>query len=209
MLESQEVARRESLATPPPAPTVQNALAVQSAPVAPAVQSASVAAPSPTPTPVTPAPAQPARDNVPPPPAQQAVTVTPAPAPTPVSVPSVQLAAVVTPMSPVLRAAAPPKNPVRAEPTPTGADANYFYRKGRQFADQENFAGALTLYNQAIQLDPNHALALNSRCYANLRLRQYQPALADCDAAIRIKSDYVNAYRNRAVAKHFLGNEPA
>jgi tetratricopeptide (TPR) repeat protein len=90
---------------------------------------------------------------------------------------------------------------------PKGADANYFYRKGRSYADQERFDVAMPFFNQAIQLDPNMAVALNARCYAHLRLHQIDEALADCSEAIRLNSSYANAYRNRAVAKHFAGDK--
>lgn len=64
----------------------------------------------------------------------------------------------------------------------------------------------MTFYNQALQLDPTYALALNARCYAHLRLRDYNQAIADCTEAIRLNPAYENAYQNRGVARHFLGD---
>jgi tetratricopeptide (TPR) repeat protein len=65
----------------------------------------------------------------------------------------------------------------------------------------------MPFFNQAIQLDPNMAVALNARCYAHLRLHQYDQALTDCTEAIRLNPGYANAYRNRSVAKHFAGDK--
>lgn len=84
--------------------------------------------------------------------------------------------------------------------------ANNLYREGRKYAEQERFPQAVPLFNQAIQLDPNFSLAYNARCYAFLRLKQYDRAIADCSAAIKLDASYVNAYQNRGVAKHFAGD---
>jgi tetratricopeptide (TPR) repeat protein len=89
---------------------------------------------------------------------------------------------------------------------PKGATADSLYRQGRRFAEQENFEQALVFYDQALQLDPHNTVALNSRCYAYLRLHEYQRAIADCDEAIRLSPGYANAYTNRAVAKLKLGD---
>jgi tetratricopeptide (TPR) repeat protein len=118
-----------------------------------------------------------------------------------VSVPPVA-AHVTPPQSPK----ALPDSAVR-DTVPKGADANYFYRKGRAYADQEKFEIAMPFFNQAIQMDPNMAMALNARCYSRFRLHQYDPAIADCSEAIRLNPGYANAYRNRAVAKHFEGDK--
>jgi tetratricopeptide (TPR) repeat protein len=99
------------------------------------------------------------------------------------------------------RTAAVSRSPAAGE-----ADANNVYRQGRRLAEQERFAEAIPLFDQAIQLNPNFTLAYNGRCYANLRLKQYDRAVTDCTEAIRLDASYANAYQNRSVARHFLGD---
>jgi tetratricopeptide (TPR) repeat protein len=85
-------------------------------------------------------------------------------------------------------------------------DANRYYRQGRDLSEQENFAAAVEAFNVALQIDPTHALALNARGYAQLRLRNYQGAIDDCSQAIRLNPSYANAYLNRSVAKRAAGD---
>jgi Flp pilus assembly protein TadD len=60
---------------------------------------------------------------------------------------------------------------------------------------------------EAIRLKPDFARAYNARAYAYLRLRDYKNAIADCDQAIRIDTQYVNAYINRASARRASGDK--
>jgi Tfp pilus assembly protein PilF len=55
-------------------------------------------------------------------------------------------------------------------------------------------------------LKPDLARPYNARGYAYLRARDYQHALSDFNDAIRLDPNYVNAYKNRAVAKKALGD---
>ena len=87
-----------------------------------------------------------------------------------------------------------------------GHDANRWYRQGRYLSEQQNFEEAEQSFTEAIQLDPTHALALNARGYARLRLRRYQDAIGDCSQAIRLNPAYANAYLNRSVAKRAMGD---
>ncbi len=97
--------------------------------------------------------------------------------------------------------------PVRSNSGPHPAqDANRFYRQGRYLSEQEKFAEAVQAFDQAIQIDPTHALALNARGYAQLRLRNYQGAIEDCSQAIRLNPGYANAYINRSVARRAMGD---
>jgi tetratricopeptide (TPR) repeat protein len=103
------------------------------------------------------------------------------------------------------------KNTLPQGPVPHGSSgkseqAVTFYREGRKYAEQERFAQAVPLLDEAIQLNPNFSLAYNARCYANLRLKQYDRAIADCSEAIKLDASYVNAYQNRGVAKRFQGD---
>jgi tetratricopeptide (TPR) repeat protein len=88
----------------------------------------------------------------------------------------------------------------------SASDANKFYRQGRYLSEQENFEQAVQAFTQALQIDPTHALALNARGYAQLRLHNYQGAIDDCSQAIRLIPNYANAYVNRSVAKRAMGD---
>jgi tetratricopeptide (TPR) repeat protein len=85
-------------------------------------------------------------------------------------------------------------------------DANRFYKQGRYLSEQENFEQAVQAFDQAIEIDATHALALNARGYARLRLHNYQGAIEDCSRAIRVNPNYANAYLNRSVAKRAMGD---
>ena len=56
-----------------------------------------------------------------------------------------------------------------------------------------DFAGAITAYNKAIELNPNLAAAYNNRGVAKRHLGQTEAAIADYDAAIRLDSTYAEA----------------
>ena len=88
----------------------------------------------------------------------------------------------------------------------TARDATRFYRQGRYLSEQENFEQAVQAFDQALQIDPTLALALNARGYAQLRLRNYQGAINDCSQAIRLNPGYANAYLNRSVARRATGD---
>jgi len=89
---------------------------------------------------------------------------------------------------------------------PNAANANSLYRQGRQYAEQERFADAVPLFDQAIQANPTFTQAYNARCYSYLRLKQYDQAIADCSEAIKLDPSYANAYQNRGVALHYKGD---
>ena len=60
--------------------------------------------------------------------------------------------------------------------------------------------------NEALRLRPNYADALDSRGLINLKLGQYDRALADYDAALRAKPKLASALYGRGKAKLMKGN---
>ena len=61
---------------------------------------------------------------------------------------------------------------------------------------------AIDKYTECLEVDPNNkpfcSKLLNNRATAKARLRQYEEALSDCDAAIQMDEGYTKAYMRRA-----------
>ena len=64
----------------------------------------------------------------------------------------------------------------------------------------ENYQGALTDYDKAIQLNPDYANAYLGRGTAKRNLGDYQGAIVDYNKAIEPNSNYDTAYYNRGIA---------
>lgn len=100
----------------------------------------------------------------------------------------------------------------QAEPAPAPkpppaaalANAGYYYKLGKQQIDRNDLRAALSALDRAIELDPHSAASYNARGYVYLRLRSFANAIPDFSEAIRLRSDYANAFRNRAVARRHL-----
>jgi hypothetical protein len=108
------------------------------------------------------------------------------------------------PAPPVVAAPAAPPAPSDAPPP---ADAGYYYKLGKEQADRNDFWEALGSLNRAIELDPRSATSYNARGYVYLRLQSFANAIVEFSSAIRLRPNYANAYRNRAIARRHLGDE--
>jgi hypothetical protein len=102
-----------------------------------------------------------------------------------------------------------PASPPAAEAAPATADAGYYYKLGKQQTDANDLWGALRSLNRAIELDPQRATSYNARGYVYLRLQSFANALVEFSSALRLRPDYANAYRNRAIARQHLGDQEA
>jgi tetratricopeptide (TPR) repeat protein len=91
--------------------------------------------------------------------------------------------------------------------TPSPADAGYYYKLGKEQAGRDDFWGALRSLNRAIEMDPRSAPSYNARGYVYLRLQSFANAIVEFSNAIRLRANYANAYRNRAIARRHLGDE--
>jgi len=100
--------------------------------------------------------------------------------------------------------AAPPPAPAAI---PATADAGYYYKLGKEQADRNDLWGAIRSLNRAIELDPQRATSYNARGYVYLRLQSFANAILEFSSAIRLRPDYANAYRNRAIARQHMGDE--
>jgi hypothetical protein len=77
---------------------------------------------------------------------------------------------------------------------------------GRQLIAQGRYREAIVELSAALDQDPNFTLALNARGFAYYLLHNYQRAIVDFDAAIRLNPRYVNAYLNRSKARMAAGD---
>jgi len=97
--------------------------------------------------------------------------------------------------------------PAPAAPVSPPEDANRYYRLGKEQTAAKDYWAALKSLNRAIELSPERAEFYNARGYAYLLLKSYANAVVDFSDAIRLRSGYANAYRNRAVARRHSGDE--
>lgn len=75
--------------------------------------------------------------------------------------------------------------------------------------DKGDYLGAIKLHTEAIELNPNNALAYYGRAYAYDDLENYQMAIEDCTKAVQFDSPrLVDAYNNRGEAYRKSGNYP-
>jgi Flp pilus assembly protein TadD len=61
--------------------------------------------------------------------------------------------------------------------------------------------------SEAIELNPQNATFYNARGYVYLRLQNFANAISEFSHAIRLRPQYPNAYRNRAIARQRLDDE--
>jgi tetratricopeptide (TPR) repeat protein len=96
-----------------------------------------------------------------------------------------------------LRAIADFSEAIRLSPT----SPDPFWRRGIARIDVSEFAEAITDLDKALQLTPDNAAYLNSRCVARLNWgQQLDLALTDCDASIKLRESSL-FYRNRGVVQ--------
>ena len=85
--------------------------------------------------------------------------------------------------------------------------SNFFdaqYVLGVVLASQGKHELALTSYNRALTVEPNHPDALSNRGNTLKELQRFDEALASYDRAIALKPDHVGAHNNRAVVLQIL-----
>ncbi|MBD2559319.1 MULTISPECIES: serine/threonine-protein kinase [Nostoc] len=79
------------------------------------------------------------------------------------------------------------------------------YQEGVNKYEAGNYEGAVEDFNQAIELEPQNALAYNRRGDAYYRLGDYEQAQADSSQAILLNPQDANAYFDRGFAFSELG----
>ena len=83
--------------------------------------------------------------------------------------------------------------------------AETYYVRGNIKFKQGDYVGAITDFDEAIQLKPDYAEAYNNRGLAKHELGDHAAALVDFDKAIQLKPGLSVAYNNRALANQALG----
>ena len=76
--------------------------------------------------------------------------------------------------------------------------------KGNAAFKDGNYSQAVLHYTEALDLDASHVVALCNRAQCFLKLGEHDKALADADAALSVKPDYVKAHFRRGLALHAL-----
>ncbi|HEY2227481.1 MAG TPA: tetratricopeptide repeat protein [Xanthobacteraceae bacterium] len=83
-------------------------------------------------------------------------------------------------------------------------DAEALFARGNALREQRRYDEALTSYDQALALAPDHAEALLTRGNALQALRRSAQALASYDKVVALRPDHADAFYNRAIALNEL-----
>ena len=95
------------------------------------------------------------------------------------------------------------KLPLKA--TDSAELAKIWFDKAETKYKLRNYAEAISDYDQAIILMPNHIFAYNQRGNAQYCLGRYKEAVANFDTAIHLNPTYAVVFNSRGVAKRNLG----
>ena len=82
--------------------------------------------------------------------------------------------------------------------------AEFYYKRGNDKYDAEDYTGALKDYKKAIKINPQYSDAYNNRGNVKLDLNLYKEAIKDYTKAIEFSPQYGDAYYNRGLAKENL-----
>jgi tetratricopeptide (TPR) repeat protein len=85
------------------------------------------------------------------------------------------------------------------------ADATNLYDEGRTLTVSGNYTGAISVYSQAVTLDPEYYEAWNGMADAFNRNGQFNDALAASNRSLEIHPDYVNGWINRGQILYNIG----
>ena len=77
--------------------------------------------------------------------------------------------------------------------------------RGNQYFGKGDYDQALQDYSQAIELDPNNAIAFYDRANVHSATRNYDRAIMDYGEAIRINPTYARAFNNRCFVHNIEG----
>ena len=92
---------------------------------------------------------------------------------------------------------------LNAQPVQSQSAEEYLER-GLNLSEQNEFVEAIEAYSQAIDLDPDNALAYYNRGLAFYHLRNHNAALADFNKTIELKPEVASTYKNRGLILMYL-----
>ncbi|HEY7320736.1 MAG TPA: tetratricopeptide repeat protein [Candidatus Binatia bacterium] len=75
-----------------------------------------------------------------------------------------------------------------------------FYKRANAYTEKGAYDQAIQDYDQALRLNPGHAIAFSNRGVAYARKRDYDRAIQDYDQAIRLNPKHADSFSNRGVA---------
>ena len=78
------------------------------------------------------------------------------------------------------------------------------FHQGLASSNKGEYEEAIQKYNEAVELNPNHAEFYNNRGNTKDKLGQHPEAVADYDKAIELKPNDAETYYNRGAAKYHL-----
>jgi len=85
-------------------------------------------------------------------------------------------------------------------PPDSAVGAEFYLKRGEDFAGVHQYDRAIADYTTAIQLKPDYAEAYNDRGFAYYLKGEAERAIADYTRAIELRPDYPQAYNSRGVA---------
>ena len=85
--------------------------------------------------------------------------------------------------------------------------ANQKIDEGNKLAYSKDYNGAIKFYNEALELNPNFAVAYPNRANAYKNLGQYELALNDCNKAIQLRPNFSAWYQLRAYIYQKFGED--
>jgi tetratricopeptide (TPR) repeat protein len=78
-----------------------------------------------------------------------------------------------------------------------GESAEAHDKRGREYADAEEYDKAIEAFSKAIEIRPGYADAYNNRGNTYRKMGQYDQATADLNKAIELDPSHYKAYKNR------------
>ncbi|MDZ8262564.1 tetratricopeptide repeat protein [Nostoc sp. ChiQUE01b] len=81
-------------------------------------------------------------------------------------------------------------------------DADAYNNRGFRRYLVGDTQGAINDYNQALRMNPNHAIAYNNRGLAHSALGDKERAINDCNEALRIDPNFTQAYINLLIIRY-------
>jgi Zn-dependent protease len=90
----------------------------------------------------------------------------------------------------------------------TKVNGSPVFQKGLIYAEDLRFPDMIQAFTEALDLDPDCAIAYHNRAYAHFQLEEYQQALADFKEALYLAPDCAETYLGRGTTSAVLRDLP-